>query len=388
MPWLKVDPMDAKIMFLADWLRAAEPFCALCQRHGISRKTGYKWVRRYRLFGQQGLQDRSRRPLHCPNRIPFTVQKAIIALRKRHRHWGPKKLQTLLGRQHPDWQLPSATSIYNILRREGLVKPRRRRRRIAASPKPFAPVRGPNDVWSADFKGQFKTTDGTVCYPLTIMDHASRYLLECRILPGTRYRQSRDVFQNLFERKGLPTRIRTDNGVPFASIGVGGLSRLSAWWIRLGILPERIEPGKPQQNGRHERMHRTLKKEAIYPKASSANVQQKRFDAFRDMYNKLRPHEALGQKTPSSVYRRSGKRMPKKLPKISYPWAFKTARVNQNGTIWINGHNLYLGYLLQGQSVGLDEIDYDLWDVYFGPVRLCRINKYEKERVKHDHGQL
>lgn len=379
MPWLKVDPMDAKILFLGDWLRGGDTFTGLCRRHGISRKTGYKWLRRYKEMGLDGLKERSCRPQHFPNRIAFTIRKEIIALRRRYPNWGPKKIRQLMSTLHGDWDLPSATSVYNVLRSEGLINQRRRRRRVMPSPRPFSPVCEPNEVWSADFKGQFCTKDGTWCYPLTVMDHKSRYLLACRIIEGTRSRQSRKVFESLFVKYGLPRRIRTDNGIPFASTAVGGLSRLSTWWIHLGIVPERIEPGKPQQNGRHERMHRTLKQETLRPPASNVGAQQKRFDSFRKTYNAVRPHESLKQQTPASCYSPSDRPFPSSLPALQYPVHFRKALVNHNGTIWLDGTYVYIGYLLQGETVGLEELDNDLWAVYFGPVPLCRIKNFEKE---------
>jgi transposase InsO family protein len=379
MPWFKVDPMDAKVLFLSDWLRGGDTFTALCQRHGISRKTGYKWVRRYRELGLDGLKDRSRKPLHFPNRIAYTIRKEIVALRRQYPHWGPKKILQLMATLHSDWVLPSTTSVYNILRAEGLIKRRRRKRRVAPSPMPFSPVHQPNEVWTADFKGQFYTKDGTCCYPLTVMDYKSRYLLDCRIIDGTRCKETRRVFESLFTKYGLPGRIRTDNGVPFASIAVGGLSRLSAWWIRLGILPERIEPGKPQQNGRHERMHRTLKQETLRPPAPNAKAQQSRFDSFRNRYNNIRPHEGLNQQTPASCYSGSDRPFPSSLPEFQYPGHFKRARVNHNGAVWLNGTYVYLSYLLRGETVGLEQLDSDLWAVHFDFLPLCRIKNYVKE---------
>jgi len=379
MPWLTVRPMDAKVLFLSDWLRGQESFTQICLSYGISRKTGYKWVKRYQALGLAGLQEQSRRPHRSPHRIPFAIRQSLIALRQEHTDWGAKKLLVLLAQQHPDWELPSEASVGNILRSEGLTRPRRRRRSVQPSVKPFAPVRAPNDVWSADFKGQFYTRDGTCCYPLTVMDHVSRYLLSCQIIKGTRTRESRMVFKRLFKCHGLPERIRTDNGAPFASIGVGGLSQLSVWWIRLGIMPERIAPGKPQQNGRHERMHRTLKDETLHPPAANAREQQARFDAFRKRYNEVRPHESLGQRPPASCYQRSRRRMPSRLSPVEYPGHFKRARVNHNGTIWVERMNVYLGYLLRGEYVGLEQIGHELWEVYLGRYRICRINKYKKE---------
>ena len=379
MPWLTVRPMDAKILFLSDWLRGELNFTQLCQRHVISRKTGYKWVKRYQAQGLDGLQERSRRPYDSPYRTPFVVRQALIALRKEHPRWGAKKLLGLLAHRQPNWELPCASSVCNILRAEGLSRPRGRRRNVPPSPKPFAPAREPNVVWSADFKGQFYTKDGTCCYPLTVMDHVSRYLLCCQIVQGTRTRESRKVFKALFEHYGLPERIRTDNGAPFASIGVGGLSKLSVWWIRLGILPERIAPGKPQQNARHERMHRTLKDDTLHPPAANARERQARFDTFRALYNEVRPHESLDDRPPVHCYGPSPRRMPKRLLPPSYPAHFKRARVNHNGTIWIASVNVYLGYLLRGEEVGLEQIGHELWEVYLGQYRICRINKYKKE---------
>jgi transposase InsO family protein len=371
--------MDAKILFISDWLRGLDNFSALCRHHGISRKTGYKWVERYEEQGIEGLRDRSKQPHHNPNVIPYALKQCIVGLRKQHPNWGPKKILGLLASHHPDWDLPSKTSVYNILQSEGLIQSRRRRPRVAPSVKPFAPAHAPNEVWSADFKGQFYTKDGKCCYPLTVMDHVSRYLLSCQIVKGTKSRESRKVFEALFAHYGLPDRIRTDNGVPFASIGVGGLSCLSVWWVRLGILPERIEPGKPQQNGRHERMHRTLKQETLRPPAANAQAQQKRFDRFRAHYNDVRPHEGLKQRPPASCYRHSQRQMPSDLPSVSYPGHFKRALVNSNGTIYLNGINVYLGYLLRGETVGLEQISHDLWEVSLGNLRICRINKNEKE---------
>lgn len=379
MPWLNVKPMDSKILFLSDWLRGWDTVSATCIRHEISRKTGYKWIQRYKALGIDGLQERSRRPKYNPNRIPFTLSQEFIALRKQYPHWGPKKLLPVLAERHPDWDMPCKTTVYNILRSEGLITPHRRRRRVMPSPKPFARAHQPNDVWSADFKGQFYTKDGACCYPLTVMDHVSRYLLSCQIVKGTRTKDSRKVFKTLFVQYGLPNRIRTDNGVPFASIGVGGLSHLSAWWIRLGIMHERIEPGKPQQNGRHERMHRTLKQETLRPPAKNARAQQVRFDDFRKGYNDIRPHESLKQCPPASCYRPSSRLMPSRLPPLTYPAHFKRTQVNPNGTIWIDGTNIYLGYLLKGEIVGLEQIGHELWEVFFGSTRLCRINKNKKE---------
>lgn len=381
MPWIEVKPVDAKVVFIADWIRGAVSFTDLCAQHGISRKTGYKWIKRYKATGIEGLREQSRRPRAVPTKIPYTVKQEIISLRKRLPYRGPKKIAKLLSKKHPEWEIPSATSIYNILKAEDLVTHHRRKKRVAPSPGPFAPAAKPNELWTADFKGQFITGDGMCCYPLTVMDHATRYLLGCFIIPGPRYEDSRNAFEYLFRQYGMPGRIRTDNGVPFASTSIGGLSRLSVWWIQLGIIPERIEPGKPQQNGRHERMHRTLKLETLRPPAATVREQQQRFDAFCADYNQFRPHEAINMAAPATIYKDSELKFPEDVRDISYPGHFKVALVNQNGTIWLHNKYVYLGYLLRGQKLGLEEVAEGVWDIYFGPVRLAVYKERDSKKL-------
>ena len=371
MPWRNVKPMDEKILFIADHLRQQGDFSALCERYGISRKTGYKWVKRYRTAGLEGLEERSRRPHAVAGEIPYAIRKAIIELRGHGCELaGPKKIQALLSRRFADQPIPSKTTIYNVLKREGLLEPRRRRRRVQPSPHGLATATTPNELWSADFKGQFKMGNGRWCYPLTVMDHASRYLLGCQGLDGTRFAETRAVFERLFQEYGLPNRLRTDNGVPFASTATGGLSHLSIWWIRLGIMPERIEPGQPQQNGRHERMHRTLKLAVTHPPAANGAAQQEQFDRFRIRYNEQRPHEALGQRSPQSCYTPSSRSYPNRLPELEYPGYFQRQKVSCNGVAYWTGRRIYISYLLAGEWVGLEEMDDGIWAVYFGPVRL------------------
>lgn len=385
MPWKEVRPMDQRVLFMADCLRGGRSLTELCHMYGISRKTGYKWLDRYMQGGPEGLMDKSRKPLNIPHRTAFAVRKEIIELRKRGSiKPGPKKIQALLLRKHCELDIPSRTTIYNILRKEGLVEPRKRRRRIPSGPRPFEPARQPNDVWTADFKGQFITGDGKWCYPLTVMDHKSRYLLGCRGLDGVTTDGVKHEFEQLFKENGLPLRIRTDNGVPFASQSVGGISRLSMWWIRLGILPERIEPGKPQQNGRHERMHRTLKMAAILPPGRTSAHQQEMFDRFCREYNEERPHESLNQQPPASQYRPSTRQMPLKLPDLGYPGHYRVAHVSSNGLVYCFGDILYVGHVLTGERVGMDEIDDGVWDVYFGPVRLGCFNL--RDQIKNKYG--
>jgi putative transposase len=390
MPWKEVKPMEQKILFIADYLRGGRSFMELCRSYGISRKIGYKWIGRYRDGGMDALYERSRKPHLSPQSTPYSICKEIIAIRtKRRIQPGPKKIQAVLCAQHPEWTVPSKTTIYNILRREGLVEKRKLRRRVPAEPKPLGLAHEPNDLWSADFKGQFLTGDGKWCYPLTIMDHKSRYLLDCRALPGTALQAVQSAFERIFREYGLPHRIRTDNGVPFASQSVRGISHLSRWWIRLGIVPERIEKGKPQQNGNHERMHRTLKDAVLRPPSRTSAQQQEVFDEFRNEYNEERPHEALDQKPPASRYRPSSRRMPEQLPELEYPGHYRLATVSSNGVMYCFGRFIYVGHVLTGERVGLEEIKDGIWNVYFGPLVLGYVdltaekkNRYGYERLK------
>lgn len=389
MPWKEVRPMDQKVMFIADFLRKQCSFTALCAQFGISRKTGYKWLKRYQAFGSDGLQDQSRQPGCIPHKTPYAVRQEIIRVRKAYRDPpGAKKIRILLEQQHPDWYVPSITTIHCVLKAEGLVKPRRRRRRVPRMGTPFASVHGPNEVWSADFKGQFKTRDGKWCFPLTVMDHSSRYLLGCRIVSGTSHRETCDVFVQLFSDYGMPYRIRTDNGVPFASLSVGGISQLSAWWVRLGIFPERIRPGQPQENGQHERMHRTLKKSTVCPPAANREEQQQRFDEFQKTYNEERPHESLGQMTPESVYTRSGRVMPMELRELEYPGHYRVCLVNHNGVVNVNAKRVYVSGVLKGEHIGMEETGDGQWEVHFGPVRLGRFDERDGGGVSGDYIRL
>lgn len=375
MPWQEMKPMDQKILFIADHLRGLYSHTKLCERYGISRKTGYKWLERYQQFELEGLEERSRRPHQSPLSTPYPIRKAIIELRTRSRvALGAKKIRALLAQRFPSQPLPSKSTIYNILNAEGLVHKQKRRGRVSPYPQPFAPVDEPNEVWSADYKGQFKLGSGQWCYPLTVMDHHSRYLLGCQGVTGTASVVARKQFARLFKQYGLPRRIRTDNGVPFASRATGGLSALSIWWIRLGIVPERIEPGKPQQNGRHERMHRTLKLATTRPAAASFAAQQRHFDAFRQEYNHERPHEALGQIPPAKYYQPSAREYPKTLPQPEYPEYFVVRQVRSSGVVYANAGQVYVSHLLTGEQVGLEEVEDGVWDIYFGPIRLGSYN--------------
>ncbi len=291
MPWRAASPMDQRTQFIADFLRDALSITELCALYDVSRKTGYKWIDRYLRHGPAGLEEHSRRPRRAPNQTSAEIVAAILAARRRHPTWGGKKLLALLHKRQPRWPLPGRSTACDILKRHGMVPIKRYRRRIGHPGKPTSQILAPNDVWSADYKGQFRTGDGRYCYPLTVADGFSRYLLGCQALASTAGEGAKPIFTRLFQEYGLPKRMRTDNGVPFATNTLARLSTLSAWWVRLGILPELIEPGRPAQNGRHERMHRTLKAETTRPAAGSLAAQQRKFNVFREEFNHERPHE-------------------------------------------------------------------------------------------------
>jgi transposase InsO family protein len=310
-----------------------------------------------------------------------------LEARRRHPSWGGKKLLALLQKRHRGWELPHRSTVCDILSRHGMVPKRRNRRCIGHPGKPSSSILAPNDLWSADFKGQFKTGNGRYCYPLTVADGYSRYLLGCQGLNSTSVEESKPVFTRLFREYGLPKRIRTDNGVPFATNTLARLSRLSAWWVRLGVLPELIEPGKPQRNGRHERMHRTLKAEATRPVAASLPAQQRKFNTFRQEFNDERPQEALDQQTPASLYQPSTREMPSRLPPLVYPDRFEVRYVSANGGIrwrrgWVNVSTVCIG-----EYVGLEEIDDGIWNVYFGPLRLGRLHDRHM-KIEDAYGRL
>jgi len=374
MPWSETSAMEQRVQFIRDWLTHKHHVSDLCARYGISRKTGYKWIERYMLRGPDGLLERGHEAQVVHNKTSAEVEQALLALRLRHPSWGAKKLLHTLSLREPMLELPGRSTVCDILSRNGLISKKPRRRAVGHPGRPSSQIVLPNDCWSADFKGQFRTGDGLYCYPLTVTDNYSRYLLACQALPGTTHDASKAVFTRLFKHYGLPHRIRTDNGVPFAAAALGRLSRLSVWWIKLGVLPELIEPGQPQQNGRHERMHRTLKDETTKPPAFSSQAQQRKFDAFVHEFNEERPHEALDMCTPAQRYQTSPRHMPDKLPQIEYPDRFELRYVSANGGIrwrkqWVN-----VTSALVGEYVGLEEIDDGQWDVYFGPLKLGRLH--------------
>lgn len=387
MPWNETTPMDQKMQFIADYLRGELSMTELCELYGIARKTGYKFVDRYLNQGPEGLEERSRRPENYARHTAPHIVQAILELRQRHPSWGAKKLLSVLEKRHPRWGLPGRSTVCDILSRHGMVPKKRNRRAIGHPGKPASEILAPNELWSADFKGHFKTGDGLYCYPLTVTDGLSRFLLSCQGLHSIAIAESKPVFTRLFKEYGLPLRIRTDNGAPFASTSLGRLSHLSAWWVRLGILPEFIEPGKPQQNGRHERMHRTLKAETTRPPANSCRGQQRKFDRFREEFNFERPHEALDMPTPASVYQSSPREMPNKLQPLEYPDRFELRYVSANGGFRWKSQWVSLSSVLEGENIGLEQIDDGVWNVYFGPMKLGRLLERHM-RIEDDLGRL
>lgn len=391
MPWARTDWMTERMKFIAAYLEYEAAFSELCLDFAISRKTGYKWVRRYEATGPAALEDRSRAPHHHPNAVAGDIVDRVLAIRRRHPRWGPRKLRIVLQRQLPRLVLPAASTIGDILKRHGLVRPRRRTRRSSPYGDRLRQYDAPNAVWCADFKGHFPIggSDGERCQPLTISDGFSRYLLRCRALRHSLHRCAQPVFESAFREYGLPRAIRTDNGPPFSTLAPGGLSRLAVWWIRLGIRPERIMPGRPEQNGRHERMHRTLKAETAKPPRSSFRAQQRAFDRFRAEYNDERPHEALGQEVPASLYRPSLRSYPPRLPEPDYPSHFETRVAYPNGVISFGTTQWYVSSCLAGERVGLEPCDDGRWRAHFGCVPIGVLDlRRAQERGARQFGTL
>ena len=379
MPWKVVNIVNERIRFVVR-LQSGERMIDLCREFGVSRKTGYKIVERFRQFGAEGLFDRSRAPCRQWQRTATEIEDKIEGLRKQHPTWGPKKLKKVLSKKHPGVKFPAESTFAQILKRRGLVS--RRPRRHTAKPTPanlLTRSRAPNDVWVADFKGQFRLGNQQYCYPLTISDDLSRYFIACEALEHTRGLTARSVFVSAFRRFGLPTVIRTDNGAPFASTGLYGLTPLSVWWMRLGIRVERIEPGHPEQNGRHERLHLTLKQETTRPAAGTFLQQQERFDRFMDEYNRRRPHEALAMRCPAEVYTHSKRPYVESLPELVYPTHDMVRVVRHNGVFRFRHRGLYLNRALAGQEVGLREVDHELWLISFMHLDLGYLDSRKME---------
>jgi transposase InsO family protein len=377
MPWKECSVMEERMRFVARLLEGEE-MSHMCREFGISRKTGYKIFDRYKEAGLEAFTDRSRRPFRYGNQLPFQVETAIVALKKEKPHWGARKLRELLLRKFPsEVKVPAVSTIHAVLDRHELVNPRKGRR-FRAQGTPLSPGEEPNDLWCVDFKGEFKLGDGRYCYPLTVTDHASRYLLLCEALESVKENSALTAFESLFKERGLPGAIRSDNGVPFASPhSLFQLSRLSVWWLRLGISIERIKPGKPQQNGRHERMHLTLKKEATRPAKPNFLAQQARFDEFQAEFNDERPHEALGMKMPDEVYTASA-RSYRGLSELTYPFHDRTVVVTTCGRICMHNKKINLSHVFSGQTLGIKEVEENIWLVSFMDYDLGYVDLEEK----------
>jgi putative transposase len=374
MPWKESTPMDERLRFVQDVHRPGWSVAELCRRYEVSRKTGPKWLAAYGQGGPAALADGSHRPRTCPHATAPEVVQLILQLQRRYT-WGARKVRRLLLDRLPEAEVPTKTTVHRILERHGRVRPRRRSRRRFHQGPPGTPMDAPNAVWTADFKGQFRTGNGVYCYPLTVQDGASRFLLGCHGLLGPTTAGSWPVFERLFRRYGVPERMRSDNGQPFASNAMGRLSTLSVWWVRLGICPELIEPAHPEQNGRHERMHKTLKAATARPPARDLATQQRAFDAFRRRYNDVRPHEALADATPASGYVPSPRPYRRTLEPLVYPGHYERRLVSRNGGIRWNRRWVNASHLLAELEIGLEEIDDGLWNVYFGPVWLGRLHE-------------
>lgn len=370
MPWKETCKMEERYEFVREVKVGDYGFSESCRRFGISRPVGYKWMERYEHEGVEGLKDRSRAPHHCAHALDAGTEEAILALRAAHPQWGPRKLLVRLRESDPTRRWPAASTIGELLRSRGLSVLRRRRRKATPSSSPFDACTKANAVWCVDFKGWFRTQNGRRCDPLTLSDAHTRYLLRCQAVARPDGPHVRAVLEAAFREYGLPAAIRSDNGSPFASTGVGGLTQLSVWWMRLGIGLQRIKPGKPQENGRHERMHRTLKECTATPAARTLRLQQRAFDAFRDEYNHERPHEALGQIPPGRLYAPSPLSYPSRLPEVVYPDFMVERSVHEHGQIRFNGTRYFLGHALSSQRVGLVRIDSRYWLVCFMDVAL------------------
>lgn len=380
MPWKERCVMDERMFFIGR-LQNGEKMTDLCKEFGISRKTGYKFLNRYNGLGPMGFYDLSRRPHTSPHKTSEEIKELIFNTKQEKPTWGAAKIREWLIRRHNGVNIPSRFTVHEILNKYNLVQRRiSRRKGNGFFQSPVVDSRGPNEIWCADFKGQFQLGNGKYCYPLTVSDHFSRFLITCEGLENTKEDMAQKVFENTFEEYGLPDVIKTDNGVPFASIGLFGLSKLSVWWLRLGIKLQRIEPGQPQQNGRHERMHLTLKRDTTRPSGANFLQQQEKFDQFKNLYNTERPHEALGMKCPGEIYQHSKRKLPKELKDPQYPFHDYIKRVDWGGKLRIRSTVVcVLSKPLSHQVVGLREEDSGLWRITFMDLDLGLYDEEEKK---------
>ncbi|EHJ46064.1 Integrase catalytic region [Solidesulfovibrio carbinoliphilus subsp. oakridgensis] len=382
MPWKKVNPMEERARFIVELSQRRESFAALCRKYGISRETGYKWLRRYQAG--EGLGERSRVARHCPHKTPDAVVTLLLALRQENPYWGPKKLVRLLQDVHGIEYPPAKSTAGDILKRHGLITATKAKRRQSGGRLRREDLRQPkqaNDVWSADYKGWFRLEDRSICHPLTISDIFSRYVLGCYVFPTQTLERTKEAMRRVFMRYGLPRAIRVDNGTPFGSTGIAGLTGLSVWWLQLGIVVDFIAPGKPEQNGCHERMHRTLKLEATIPPSANLREQQERLESWRERFNSHRPHEALDQATPASIYRPSSRRLPRNEPCFEYPSSFESRTVRRDGMFNWEGRQIFLGEAFAKCRIGLTRNYDDRWLVYLGEHLLGGFCPKDPKRV-------
>ena len=378
--------MDQRLAFIVEWLRDEWTMTELAERYRISRKTAYKWVDRYEADPAAGFGDRPRAPHTHGRAMAEPIRDAILALRGAHPHWGPKKLRTILRERQPGAPWPAASTMGDLLRRAGVSHPRRRRRYIVPLTQPLAAAQAPNDVWTGDFKGWFRTGDQTRCDPLTVVDACSRYVFCCRIVAASE-RGVRPWFERAFREHGLPVAMRTDNGPPFATTGAGNLSHLAVWWLKLGIQLDRIDRGHPEQNGRHERFHLTLQQETTTPPAATPAAQQRRFDRMRREFNTERPHEALGQRPPARLYTPSPRPYPARLEDPWYDATHQVRRVRERGQIKWGGESVFVSHAVRGELVGLVETECGDWRVHFMQVELGRIDRQTRRFTPAWHGR-
>jgi len=374
MPWKVSGVVEKRKQFVEQWLSGDWTMTELCAWHEISRQAGYNTLARYQHVGWEGLEGRSRAPRFHPNQTPPAIEQQIVELRHQHMRWGPRKLKVVLEREQPAVNWPAASTMGELLGREGLVSARRKRHRIDPYTAPFASAREPNRVWCGDFKGWSRTQDGQRIDPLTISDACTRYLLRCQAVEKMDTARVQAIFEAAFREYGLPLAIRTDNGAPFASRAIAGLSRLALWWMKLGIVPERIQPAHPEQNGRHERMHLTLQQETMSPMAANRRAQQRRFDQFRSEYNQQRPHQALAMRTPAACYRASPRPFPARLPEPEYGTAMTVRRVCADGQFSWKHHDVFVSETLQGERIALEPIDDRWYTIYFARFPLGRFD--------------
>lgn len=383
MPWKVINQMDLKIQLVTDLTKEQFSIADLSQKYGISRPTVYKWLRRYKKLGIEGLKEQSRAPKNCPHKTSERIRDLIVREKLKNCKRGPRKVRAQLKRKYPDLELPAISTVSYWLKKEGLVKRRTIRKHVAPYTQPLAECQAPNDVWSIDYKGQFYMKNDHVCYPLTVSDNFSRYLLGCKALAGPRYVPTKRYLVSVFREYGLPDAIRSDNGTPFAGKAIGGLSQLSVWLILLGIVPERITKGCPQENPRHERMHRTLKDDVLDEAARNLKEQQKAFDAFRYDFNNDRPHESLDDLTPSDLYEKSNRPYIEHPHPPEYGYDYTVRRVRQSGEIKFKGRMFFVTQSLTGQPVGLKEIADGLWQIQFSFYTLGSVDLRKNKIIRN-----